>query len=132
MIFLWLGILALIAGWREVEILIQRGSYDPKAFWNVYWNWKPQIFNIKVKIDSFHFANGLFVLVLANLVHLSYSKLTISLFSGEILNYLVTIVTYWLYYMYIRNLMMHIILPKKPRWFFAVPILGGILDDLFN
>ena len=127
---IFLGILALIAGWREVEILIQRGSYDPKAFWNVYWNWKPQFFNVKVKIDSFHFANGLFVLVLC--MFLQY-------YDGEViaLNILsnfkdvASIIIYWLYFMYIRNIMMHIILPKKPRWFFAIPIFGGILDDLF-
>ena len=127
MIFLYLSILALIAGWREVEILIQRGSYKPENFWNVYWNWKPVFMNIKIKIDSFHFANGLFVLAMCIMLR----------FEGNILWFdgtwglIAQVVALWLYYMYIRNIMLHIILPKKKRWFFIVPIFGGILEDLF-
>lgn len=98
MIYL-LIILAILSAYREVQILIERGSWRKEDYRNIFWytDWKSWLKNF----DSFHVSNGLFVLVM-------FFAMSIDTITW----YLVPL--YWLGFFYVRNIGLHIIFKKKP------------------
>lgn len=98
MIYL-LIILAILSAYREVEILIDRGSWRKEDYRNIFWktDWQSWLKNA----DSFHVSNGLFVLVM--------------FFAMETITwYLVPV--YWFGFFQVRNLGMHVIFKRVPDW----------------
>ena len=98
MIYL-LIILALLSAYREVQILIDRGSWRKEDYRNIFWktDWQSKWKNL----DSFHVSNGLFVLVMF------FAMDTITW-------YLVPV--YWFGFMQVRNVGLHIIFKRVPDW----------------
>ncbi len=111
---IWIILILLIAvlGWREVQILIDRGSWKKeKLRFNPYWyidqNSKKKILGLILikNLDSFHVANGLTVLMFCIIIvssNLTYQIYIISQFWTIIVN----IGLYWLIWMQLRNLFM--------------------------
>lgn len=93
-----LTILSILSAYREVKVLIDRGSWKKEDYRNIYWDidWKSKFKDF----DSHHASYGLFILVM--------------LFALGITWYLVPV--YWFGFFYIRNLGLHIIFKKKPIW----------------
>lgn len=100
MIYL-LIILALLQAYREVEILIDRGSWRKEDYRNIFWktDWKSWLKNL----DSFHVSNGLFVLVMLYAMSIE----TITWYLAPV---------YWFGFMQVRNIGLHIIFKKHPDW----------------
>ena len=104
MIYAYLILLIATLSWREVQILIDRGSWRKENLrFNPYWyidqnsKWK--------NFDSFHVANGLTVLMFCIIIvssNLTYQIYIISQFWTIIVN----IGLYWLIWMQLRNLFM--------------------------
>ena len=124
-------LIAVIAGYREVDILCSRGSWK----WNNFkqkWFWFTDQNNADQKnYDSFHISNGIIFIIIALLLSALYMPVKISsCFFDMILN----VVIYWAAMMYLRDIMMHIILPKwskdNPNFklLYLLPVLGGFLD----
>ncbi len=112
MIYIWLILLIAILAWREVQILIDRGSWKKEDYRNIFWHtdWKSKWKNW----DSFHVSNGLATLiVLILLVPILPSV------SGQVLghlgvfNVLIDIPIYWLIWVQIRNLFMHVVFKRR-------------------
>lgn len=134
MILAIIFLLAHIAAYREVEILIRDGSW-PLVKANIpFWE---NILGIK-NTDSFHFMQGLYWLIIVLFLVLEgywfyvYEKLLIPLhllLLGDtlfliILSALLTILIYWQSYMYFRNIGMHISFISKQyrEWRYLSPI----------
>lgn len=98
MIYL-LIILALLSAYREVQILIDRGSWRKEDYRNIFWktDWQSKWKNL----DSFHVSNGLFILLMLYAMSID-----------SIIWYLVPV--YWFGFFYVRNIGLHIIFKKKP------------------
>jgi hypothetical protein len=111
-------ILGLVLGWREVQILCERNSWDFQDFRNWFWNidstsrWK--------NFDSFHVSNGLAVLIISMMFYNGYVILELA---SDIWNIISNVIFYWFYIFWIRNIMMHVIMPKKPKWKYLIPLL---------
>lgn len=99
MIYL-LIILALLSAYREVQILIDRGSWRKEDYRNVFWKTDWQTW--KKNLDSFHVSGGLFVVVMS--LSFYFIKLN-SIWETPLI---------WLGFFYVRNIGMHIIFKKKP------------------
>ena len=119
---IYIIILGLIAGYREVQILCDRGSWSYMNFRNWFWftnqadkkeSWK----------DSFHVSNGIYALVLC-ISLVTCTKIDIIWVNQlqGIWYILALILILWVIYMWARNIMMHIILPYKPIWKYLSPI----------
>jgi len=125
-------ILGLLAGYREVQILCDRGSWNYMSFRN--WFWFTNQADKKVSNwDSFHVSNGVYALVLCIFLAtcttgLSWdyvgTKLNQILGTWSILAYVPIL---WVVYMYFRNLMLHVILPYKPDLRYLIPLLGTLI-----
>jgi len=117
-------ILAAVSAFREIEILIERGSWNSDITWLKFW--KTKLFNIP-NTDSFHFAWGLWWLLIV--VAIVFNGIWVYLF-GEfpvhfyliifgksfwfiILSVIINSILYWQMYMYFRNVCMHIVFMKK-------------------
>lgn len=108
----YIGLLVFIIGlsYREVQILIDRGSWNPKDYWIPRWYiewtsfWK--------NFDSFHAIHGLAILGLMEYLvqHLPTYYFT---FLPEWINYQLYVVAYWLAFMQLRNLFMYLAKRKK-------------------
>lgn len=96
-----LVLLGMLSAYREVQILVDRGSWRKEDYRNIFWytNWKSWLKNL----DSFHVSNGLFVLVMF-----------ISMGIETITWYLVPV--YWFGFMQVRNVGLHIIFKRVPDW----------------
>ena len=117
-------LLAMVLGWREIQILIMRGSYYKENLrFNPYWykdqNSKEKYFGLfpKKNFDSFHVANGLaVVLILLIGASKSYVSLTgligLSLADVQPIGIALDIIIYWVIFMQIRNLAMWLIYKK--------------------
>ena len=121
-------IVIAVLSYREIGILCQRRSYDFKAFKYIYWQTDQTNFWRK-NFDWFHISNGLIVWLIVLLAMDSLPKITF---------YLLDSVIYWYAFFYIRNIWMHVILPrwdsKSPqlRLWYLVPLAGGFLDNKFR
>lgn len=108
-----LGILlfGLLTGYREVQILCDRLSWQWENYRkNLYWFTDQNDKKVSNK-DSFHVSNG----VVFVLVALSVALNIVLLFS--LAWYCIALVVpIWLFLFYVRNIFMHIIFKKKPLW----------------
>jgi hypothetical protein len=106
-------LIIIILAYREVQILIDRGSWNRDHFFDMFWyidwtsEWKD--------FDSFHVSNGLVTYLIIRVVQLPdliYSEL----------DYLI----YWALWMYVRNLCLHIIFRQSAfrEWKYLVPLVG--------
>lgn len=122
-------ILGLLAGYREVQILCERGSWNYMNFRP--WFWFTNQADKKVSNwDSFHISNGIFTLVLAYI--LSAQSEFVIFICNQFWTVIVHIIFYWIIYMYSRDFMMHIILPFNPRWWKIIPLFGDILENIYK
>ena len=119
MILFYWTLLSFIAAYREVEILIKNGSWIPECTWIIFWG---NLFGIK-NTDSFHSMWGLWWLLVTALIVMEglwfylFDDLFIQLLLFIIgrawywvtLSAILNIVIYWQYYMWMRNIAMHIV-----------------------
>jgi len=97
-------LLILVLSWREVQILIDRGSWKKEnlrfnPYWYIYWKkWYKNF-------DSFHVANGIATLIMIYMFTTSMS-LTYEILANRVLNLTMHVTVYWLIWMQIRNLFM--------------------------
>lgn len=122
-------ILGLIAGYREVQTLCDRGSWNYLDFRNWFW-FTNQAEKKESWRDSFHVSGGLFALVLCiglatctNWMTNWISKVIPLDFLGDF-KVIAYILILWVLYFYARNLMMHVILPLKPDLRYLIPLVG--------
>ena len=104
MILLLILLIPLFA-WREVQILIDRGSWKAKDYEKLFWyiDWKSKWKNF----DSFHVANGLITIVI---IEMLIKDLPTYNFSTEHwLIYQAWVIIYWLVWMQVRDLFLHIV-----------------------
>ena len=128
MIYIWLILLIAVLSYREVLHLIQRGSWNDWDYWNVFWYtehnsmWKDW--------DSFHFANGLATLIIIEVV-IGYLPCIrfFAQYVGEFVQVQLNVVLYWLLWMHVRNIFLHIILKREPKWKYLLP---QIIYNLFR
>lgn len=122
--YIWFGIiilivLAILASYREVGDLIDRGSWNKEVTWLKFWEIEWQ--SIWRVFDPHHFSFGVFILILSFVfAYLFFSGWYIILWTGIL----------WLSFFYIRNIGMHIIFMADGyrRWVYLIPIIGGYFD----
>lgn len=106
-----LVLLGILSAFEEVQQLIQRGSWKredyryPEWFTDVNGKWK--------NWDSHHFAFGLFVLIMFEIL---ISYLPKWMFINHWLVEQLWVYIYWQGFFYFRNIFMHIVFKKKPLW----------------
>ena len=104
-----LFLLIVVLSWREVQILIDRGSWKEKDLrFNIFWNinWKSKWKNF----DSFHVSNGIATLIIIEMI---IDKLPIYNFGIEHwLIMQVYVVIYWFIFMQVRNFFMQVVFKK--------------------
>jgi len=128
----FIEILALVGviSYREVGHLCQRKSWDWNNFKNLYWTTNQNNFWIK-NFDWFHVSNGLMTLFI---IHLLAQALNIIKILNQDLRIIVQVVGLWLIWMYLRNIMMHVIIPKwhrgnrNLRLWYLIPLIGAWFD----
>ena len=104
--YVYLILLIFVMSYREVQILIDRGSWKAIDHLNIFWytdwqgSWKLW--------DSFHLSNGLIVLILVYLFTTSMS-LTFNIIKNKTLNLTIHVAVYWVIFMQLRNLFMEIL-----------------------
>lgn len=107
---IWLLLFIIGISYREVQILIDRGSWKKEDYiiplWYIKWTSKWKNF------DSFHTLIGLSILFLLEYL-VEYLPRYDFIFIPAWLNYQVYVITYWLIFFQIRNLFMHKIFKKK-------------------
>ena len=110
-------LLIFVMSYREVQILIDRGSWKKENLrFNPYW-YIPQDKWYK-NFDSFHVANGLAVLLILGLVFIgddlftTSMSLTSDILMNRALNLTISVSIYWVIIMQIRNLVMKLIYKK--------------------
>jgi len=106
---IWLVLLIAVLAWREVQILIDRGSWLKENLrFNPYWyidqNSKKKILGLfpEKNFDSYHVSGGLVTLIIIYLIR-------DDLWKPIELSELLYVVAYWLIWMQIRNLFMKVI-----------------------
>lgn len=108
----YIGLLVFVIGlsYREVQILIDRGSWKKEDYWLPLWyiNWK----SFWKNWDSFHAIHGLAILGLMEFLVGSLPTYDFSWVPGW-LNYQIYVVAYWLVFFQIRNLFMWLFKRKK-------------------
>ena len=98
-------LLIFTLSYREVQILIDRGSWKASEHLNVFWYtqwdgfWKLW--------DSFHVSNGIVVLIVCYIISKYVTKFKLR-FLGKYQTIVLTVI-YWFVFMQIRNLFMEII-----------------------
>ena len=126
MIYVWLILLIAVLSYREVLHLIQRGSWNDWDYHNIYWYTEH---NSKWKdFDSYHASNGLATLIIIEMVIHYLPMFNISVL-GELVNTQLHVIAYWLIWMHVRNIFLHIILKRKPEWKYLLP---QIIYNLFR
>ena len=117
-------LLIAVLSWREVQILIDRLDWDAEDYRGLFWytewasKWKD--------FDSFHISNGLatvlILLIGASKSYVSLTGLIIpSLADVQPIGIALDIIIYWLIWMHVRNIFMHIIFKRKPEWRYLLP-----------
>lgn len=114
-------IIALIMGYREVQILIDRGSWLAFHHLDVFWYTDQD--SKKKDLDSFHISNGIITYLIIRLAELP-----------DFIGYELSDIIYWFAFFYIRNLVLHIILKRKGyrEWWYIIPIIGKLFKPLFR
>jgi len=102
MTYILIILLIAVLSWREVQILIDRGSWKAEDYKKLFWytDWRSKWKNW----DSFHVSNGIATLIIIYLIKDMLPQIWV-------LPTWTTVPAYWLIWMQIRNLFM--ILCKK-------------------
>ena len=111
------GLIACSLGYREVQVLIERGSWKWEDYWKgLYW-FTNQVGIDKDK-DSFHVSNGFTVLIISLLESL------VLYFAYHLEWWWIPVYTviFWIGQFWIRNIWMHIVSKKKPLWRYLIPL----------
>jgi hypothetical protein len=119
-IIISVGLIACSLGYREVQVLIERGSWSWDDYWDkLYW-FTNQAGKDKDK-DSFHVSNGFTVLIISVLASL------VLYFAYHLEWWWILIYTaiFWVGIFWIRNIWMHIVSRKKPLWHYIVPLISN-------
>jgi len=108
------GLLVFVIGlsYREIQILIDRGSWNREDFWIPIWYTK--LTTIWKNFDSFHFIHGLAILGLAEYLVQDLPTYYFT-FLADWINYQLYVAAYWFIFMQIRNLFMHKIFKKGKK-----------------
>jgi len=123
----------LITGYREVLILVDRGSWSWISFkhW-LYWFTNQS--GKKKNYDSFHFSNGVaFLFISIAFSYAIYLQLNLSFWYLPI-----NTIFFWLFKFYIRNIAMHILIPKWERGnrqlklYYLIPLIGKFLQKRYE
>lgn len=102
------SLFAFLGGYREVQILVERGSWSWENYKKKWYWFTDQNDKKKSNWDSFHVSNGLSTVLVSILITLVlYFALDLTWWWPLI----IPVIT-WLYIMQIRNLTMHKILKK--------------------
>ena len=130
-------LLIIIASWRELNILIKRGSWKAERFKKfLFWE-TPHSNKWISNFDSYHASGGLFWLLVftvlvASKTYPSWLGLPIlTLVDAQPIGFALNITIYWLAFMYLRNICLHILFPKwekgnpNLRLWYLIPI-GGL------
>ena len=107
---IWIILILLIAlfSYREVQILIDRGSWRKENLrFNPYW-YLPQDKWYK-NFDSFHVSNGLIVLIICYFVASYVVSITMLIGLSSWDSPIIDTVLYWFVFMQLRNLIMKIL-----------------------
>ena len=115
-------LIGVSTGYREVQVLIERGSWKWEDYKKrLYW-FTNQVDDDKDE-DSFHISNGFtFVLI-------SFLESLVLYFALDFNWYWILIYTviFWFGQFWIRNIWMHIVSKKKPLWYYLMPVFGKLL-----
>jgi len=126
MIYIWLILLIAVLSYREVLHLIQRGSWNDWDYHNIYWYTEH---NSKWKdFDSYHASNGLATLIIIEMV-ISYLPIISYIGNRGFIGIQLHVIAYWLIWMWIRNIWMHIVFKREPKWKYLLP---QIIYNLWN
>ena len=103
---------AALSSYREILVLIERGSWKANVTWLPFWKTDWQSF--WAVFDTHHFTYGLFILAIAFSMRKGY-KIT-----GKIYD----VVIIWFTFFYFRNICMHVLFmnPEFIRWKYLLPI----------
>ncbi len=98
--------LIAVVSWREVQILIDRGSWKASEHLNVFWytQWDSWWLG---KLDSFHVSNGIVVLIICYIISKYVTKFKLK-FLGKYQVIILTI-AYWFAFMQLRNLFIELL-----------------------
>lgn len=108
----YIGLLVFVIGlsMREVQILIDRGSWKAEDYWFPRWYIKWTSF--WKNFDSFHAIHGLAILGLMEWLVETLPTYYFT-FLPDWINYQLYVAAYWVVFMQIRNLIMYIAKRKK-------------------
>ena len=103
-------LLIAVLSWREVQILIDRKSWESedykKLFWYVDQNSKEKVLWVyKKNLDSFHISNGIALVLILDMIDLpryEFDLFWIIDWCSQIY-----VIGYWIALMQLRNLFMH-------------------------
>ena len=119
----------LITGYREVQILVSRGSWRWVRFKKWLYKFTDQNSNDKNE-DSFHLSNGVvFVIVALAFSYIIYSELNLNWYW-----ILINTVLFWLFMFYIRNVTMHVLIPQwrkdnpQLKLWYLIPLVGKFIQ----
>ena len=103
-------LLIAVLSWREVQILIDRGSWKAEDYRRLFWyiDWKSKWKNF----DSFHVSNGVMTLILCIILRINIDYDVFYLFC-DTLTHIAHIIAYWLIWMQLRNFFMHVVYRRK-------------------
>ena len=109
MVYIWLILLILMLSWREVQILIDRGSWAGTSripLWYINQNSKEKILWVfpKKNFDSFHVSNGLATLIIIEMIIDYLPQIGLRHLVGHFVQVQLHVIAYWLIWMQIRNL----------------------------
>ena len=122
MIYLIIFIIAL--SYREVQNLIERGSWREYQYWIIIWgrDWYDKWYK---NFDSFHVMNGIMILVLSAFIEQYYKVIDLN-FLGDFKG-IALIIIYWFAIMYLRNVLLHVIFSRfgYKKYWYIIPLIGS-------
>ena len=106
--YVYFILLIFVMSYREVQILIDRKSWQAIDHLNIFWYTDQNAEWWISQRDSFHVSNGLIVLIMVYLFTTSMS-LTFNIIKNKTLNLTIHVAVYWVIFMQLRNLFMEIL-----------------------
>jgi hypothetical protein len=130
-IFMALVIIAGLFGYREIEHLCARGNYLWKYFKKRWYKFADQNNVGEKNKDSFHISNGIAFIGISYFISQVDPIITLWEFWTTLI---ANTALWWLILMYVRNITMHVIIPKwekgnpQLRFWFLLPLIGTLID----
>jgi hypothetical protein len=116
-------VLGLLSSWEEINELYRDGSWKKDMFYPfLFWETNPKWKNF----DSKHTSFGAFALVLFIILQYHDNKaITLNILSN--FKDVALVLIYWVFFFYIRNLGLHILLRRKGfrQWKYLLPFKIG-------